>query len=184
MSSSQHYFVHVKGDIILKDHTIQCAQNWVCCGPVSSNNENDYYPQNPTDISTNLYLGEDRACIPYAIYVSESGISGGGITLWPGYGPAIVYAKNEIERIRKATDIEVFPEIENSYYKGLYIECFSCLEQFLCDFVLCGIYNVHGCYDRAELFRNNKEEKKICILSILHSFIIISTTFQICIERF
>lgn len=52
----KHYIVRVKGDIILNDHTIQCAQNWVCCGSVSSSDVDDYYPQEPTEISTNLFL--------------------------------------------------------------------------------------------------------------------------------
>lgn len=92
MSATKRYIVRVKGDIILKDHTIQCAQDWVCYDTVSSNDDDNFFPQEPTDISTNLYLGEDRACIPYALYLSEKGIKGGGITLWPGYGPAIIYA--------------------------------------------------------------------------------------------
>lgn len=169
----KRYIVHVKGDIIVTDNTVQCAQGWACYGFTTPNSADNYIPQEPNEISANLHLSEDRACIPYALYVSEKGISGGGITLFPGYGAAIVYAKTELERIKKALNTEIPLCLRNSFYKGLYIECFSCIEQFFCDFLLCGVYNIPGCYKRAEEFRNGKptEKRKKDLHTFCYSFV-------------
>lgn len=169
----KRYIVYVKGDVIVTDNTVQCAQDWACYGFTTPNSVDNYIPQEPNEISANLYLSEDRACIPYALYVSEKGISGGGITLFSGYGAAIVYAKTELERIKEALNTNIPLCLQKSFYKGLYIECFSCIEQFLCDFLLCGIYNISGCYQRAEEFRNGKtsENRKQDLHTFYFSFV-------------
>ena len=54
-----------------------------------------------------------------------------------------------IEEIRNGLNILVEEKIRDLYLNGIYIEAFSVLELFLCDFLMCGVFFKETYYQNA-----------------------------------
>jgi len=165
---SQHsYNIIVKGNIKVKDG-YHYAQGWAACGIASlATNDDPCYEQieskpfSYNDISHciegDLILDRNSRLTPYASYCAEGGVAVysrrlgllGGVSACSGYYPAVYYYNVNMGDIKKLLEVQIDANFEDVLYRGMYIQAFSVLELFLCDYLLCGIFNIDGCYEKA-----------------------------------
>lgn len=166
------YTITVKGRIIVKEG-LHYAQGWGAKGIASLDNGDNCFESIESkpiaydvishSIDSDLIIDKESRLTPYATYCAEGGLAVASgklcpnvdVSCTPGYYPAIRYYHQNIGEIRRSLCTEVPVRVEDAFLRGLYISVFSVFELFLCDYLLCGIFNVEGCYERA-VVRFNK----------------------------
>ena len=166
-----HYLIKVEGEIIAKDKN-HIAQNWACksIGQEPSMSTNYIYEGSTHTVKSDLILDKHTRAVPYAIYYTEKGIksefnSNASITVYPGYGAALMYYNENLAEIQKLLDTNIDSHIEESFYKGLFIDVFSILELFLSDVILCLIYHKDKVFDNALKYFKIKKKLNFQILN-------------------
>ena len=115
----------------------------------------------------NLFLSEKRRYIPYATYVIhgderfDERARTGESWIGDGVTASSLYWKESIERMKEKVLIEVPPLCRDTFYNGLFVECFSALELLLCNVVFSLIYSKQLFFDRAVEYWNRKIDKPI-----------------------
>lgn len=165
---SQHsYTITVKGNIKVKDG-YHYAQGWAAGGIASLATDDDpCYEQIESksfaynDISHcidgDLILDHNIRLTPYAIYSAEGGVAAcsgpfgmmGDVNACSGFYPAVHYYNVNMGDIKRLLEVKVDERVGDVLYRGMYIQAFSVLELFLCDYLLCGIFNIDGCFEKA-----------------------------------
>ena len=163
-----HYFIKVKGEIS-STGGVQYAQNWACLD-ISHYTPNDKsnkysYDKDTHTVKSNLILTENLRAVPYAIYLTEKGITvsignGDKFFCYPGFGAAVGYYKDNINKILSLLKCDIPKEIEQTFFHGLFTDIFSILELFLSDFILCMIYTNETIYDKAILYYKASKQTK------------------------
>lgn len=160
------YTITVKGSIIVKEG-IHYAQGWGAMGIASLGTGDDCFESIESKpiaynvishtIDSDLVIDKESRLTPYATYCAEGGLAVASgmlcpnvdVSCTPGYYPAIRYYHQNMGEIRRSLCAEVGVRVEDAFLRGLYISVFSVFELFLCDYLLCGIFNVEGCFERA-----------------------------------
>lgn len=110
-----------------------------------------------------LILDGRRKAVPYAVYVATEDIMANppaDISL--GGECAYYYYLQNIDSIQKKFDIEIPESAKEVFYNALYIECFSALELFLSDYVLCKVFSSDEYYAKAQSFLKRISKKQDC----------------------
>lgn len=159
-----YYLIKVKGNILANDK-LHFAQGWACYGKSEPTHDdsNYYFDEKNHNIESDLILNETRRAVPYAVYLSEKGISiesTGDISCCPGYQPALEYYKENIAKTLNFLNIEYDNEITQTIYKSLFIDVFSILELLLSDLILCLIYSNEIIFNNAKDYFINKPTNK------------------------
>lgn len=164
-----YYLISVGGNIIATDKK-HYAQNWVCGGcsaPLDNIN------LKICSVRDNLVLNDKKRAVPYAIYYAANSVSisnEGDLKAAPGYMAAYCYYKDAMYSITSKLKVEVPAIIEQSTYRGLFMDVFSILELFLSDLILCLIYSDIETFKKAKVFFQSKK-KRIADLEIeMHNF--------------
>lgn len=165
---SQHsYTITVKGHIKVKDG-YHYAQGWAAGGIASLATDDDpcyehieskafVYNDISHCIEGDLILDRNVRLTPYACYSAEGGVavcSGpfgmmGDVNACSGFYPAVHYYRVNMGDIKRLLEVKTDERVVDVLYRGMYIQAFSVLELFLCDYLLCGIFNIDGCYEKA-----------------------------------
>lgn len=158
----RYYIINVEGEIVANEKK-HYAQNWTC-GSIGEPVKDDIYEfdEKNSVVKGNLILNRNKRAVPYAIYCTAKGIvatNGGDVVVYPGYGAAWEYYKENIDKIVAALNIEVAEDISQPLYRGLFTEVFSALELFLSDFMLCLIYTNEEIFEKAKVFFCTKKDK-------------------------
>ena len=112
-------------------------------------------------------MSEKRRYIPYATYVIhgderfDERARTGESWIGDGVTASSLYWKESIERMKEKVLIEVPPLCRDTFYNGLFVECFSALELLLCNVVFSLIYSKQLFFDRAVEYWNRKIDKPI-----------------------
>ena len=168
--SERNFVIKVKGKIIIKEG-IHFIQGCGACGISSLEQysemnmligtghlvESASFDFNEEDqtVDSDLIVDRNIRLVPYACYVAEkglvdySGLLDHSFQVCPGYYPAIHCYRNNIDEIKRLLTLEINTDAEEAFCRGLFLQGFSILELFLSDYLLCGIFNVDGCYERA-----------------------------------
>lgn len=158
------YIIEVTGDIVIKD----CKHYVLGCACYDKGTEVEkikdeaHYNNKKHSYEGNLVFDQNRKAVPYAYYVARKGIQ----VIPPadmymsegGAGPAYNYFLDHIESIKQKAQIPVDDSIKDTYYNSLFIECFSALELFISDFVLCMIFTTETYFDRAVSYFKRETE--------------------------
>lgn len=166
----KYYLIKVKGDIVANT-CIHYAQEWVCYGLTSCNtNKKSYvYEKDTHSVHSDLILNESRRAVPYAVYLAEKDISvegPGDISAAISYHAALMYYKENIDKISQLLKCNLPKEIEQTVFYGFYTEVFSLLELFLSDFILCMIYSDETIYEKAVHYYKTSNKCKNEVLEI------------------
>lgn len=163
-----HYLIKVK-DEIFSTGGVQYAQNWAC-QDISHYNPNDksnsyLFDKDTHTVKSNLILTENLRAVPYATYFTEKGIAvsienGNNFFCYPGFGAAVGYYKDNINKISNLLECDIPNKFEQTFFHGLYTDIFSILELFLSDFILCMIYSNDTIYDKAILYYKTSKQTK------------------------
>ena len=166
------YIVEVKGNIIIRGGSQHSHDKIVLEGrPLSQAKvqmiEDSYSPRNFNKkkriVDGDLILSETCRAIPYAAYIVHGDVAGderasffedwvdGGILA------SFAYWKESIEMLEKKIQIIVPDLCKDSFYNGLYVECFSVLELFLCNIVFSLIYDNDRFYENAVMYWKDKK---------------------------
>lgn len=155
--SFRPYIIYVTGSIVAiegKNYT----QSWVAgaCSDGSLKKDPFVYSEKTHSVVGDLLLDKSRRAVPYAHYVAYGsvGLQEGagadvGLSCCNGFDAAFSYFEDYIEEIRRAVAFPIDEKVSNLYFNGLYIEAFSILELFLCDFLMCGVFSEEDYYNRA-----------------------------------
>lgn len=151
------YVIQVTGDIICKEGR-QCVQNLIAGSHSSVNvNEAGTFDYDPIahSVDGNLVFDRYSRAVPYAMYRTERGIrveiqnKGADFTCCHGFSSAFIYFKNNINQIHTLLSVQIPEVAQDVYYMGLYVDVFSILELFLCDYLLCGVFSNPEFYKNA-----------------------------------
>lgn len=157
------FLIEVKGEIVAYAGT-HYAQNWAALCFSSDVNDYSYsYDETTHTVNSDLILNESRRAVPYATYYTNKGISAkitGNINAYPGYGAALEYYKENIDKMSKLLKCNIPKYIEQTFFHGLFVDIFSILELFLSDFILCMIYYDESIYEKAILYYKTSKEAK------------------------
>jgi len=204
------YTITVKGNIFVKEG-IHYAQGWGAMGIASLDLGDNCFESIESKpiaynvishtIDSDLVIDKESRLTPYATYCAEGGLAVASgklcpfvdVSCTPGYYPAIRYYHQNMGEIRQSLCDEVGARVEDAFLRGLYISVFSIFELFLCDYLLCGIFNVEGCYERALVTFNienaidpDMTEKRIMEIvnsKVFHRFDKISILFESILNR-
>lgn len=155
--SFRPYFIQVSGSVVAKEGK-HYTQNWVALACSEGNIEQTrfVYSEKKHSIIGDVFFDKKRRAVPYALYVANGSVrihEGAGpdvgLSCCPGFYPAFAYFNEYIEEIRNCLDIQLEERIRDLYLNGLYIEAFSVLELFLCDFLMCGVFFKETYYQNA-----------------------------------
>ena len=165
--SHPSYIIKVKGNIQAKDG-FHYAQGWAARaiaslarvdGPCYEHIESKPFVYNDIShcVDGDLILDHNSRLTPYAYYSAEGGVgvcSGpfgmmGDINACSGFYPAVHYYNVNMGDIKRLLEVKTDETVVDVLYRGMYIQEFSVLELFLCDYLLCGIFNIDGCYEKA-----------------------------------
>ena len=165
---AQHsYTITVKGHIKVKAG-YHYAQGWSAHGIASLATDDDpcyeQFESKPfayNDISHciegDLILDRNVRLTPYANYSAEGGVAVcpgplgmmGDVNACSGFYPAVHYYNVNMGDIKRLLEVKTDEKVVDALYRGMYIQAFSVLELFLCDYLLCGIFNDDCCYENA-----------------------------------
>lgn len=170
------YIVEVKGNVIIEGGNQRSGETILLEGAPISQSLIEKLPKDYSPLSFNrrrrvvegnLFLSEKRRYIPYATYLihgdeifderAETGESwiGDGVTA------SCLYWKESVERMKEKVLIEVPPLCRDTFYNGLFVECFSALELLLSNIVFSLIYSKQLFFDRAVQYWGRKSDKPI-----------------------
>lgn len=149
------YIIEVSGDIVVKD-CVHYAMGMTCFDmstDISKIEDKAEYDSVKHKYEGNLVFDKDRKAVPYALYVAHKGIQcepHAEIAVFgSGGGPAYYYFRDHMNSIKQKAETPVDDSIKDTYYNALFIECFSALELFLSDFVLCSVFTSETCFKKA-----------------------------------
>lgn len=134
------------------------TQNWVAraCSNGEIKETPYVYSEKNHSIIGDVFFDNKRRAVPYAHYVANGSVGiregaepGVDLSLCPGFYPAFAYFNEYIEEMRKGVVFPIDEKVSDLYFNGLYIEAFSVLELFLCDFLMCGVFFKEEYYQRA-----------------------------------
>ena len=213
--SDIRFIIRVKGSIIIKDGS-HYAQGCGACGigSLEQYSEMDLligtghsvksasfvFNENEQSVDSDLIVDSNTRIVPYACYVAEKGVVDhtglleDSFQLCPGYYPAIHCYRNNIDEIKRLLTLEINTDAEEAFYRGLFLQVYSILELFLSDYLLCGIFNVEGCYERAIryftlcLHKHIKESDKMSLCkavneTVFHRFEIVNFMYGYILEK-
>lgn len=167
------YLVEVMGNVVVRGGIQRSGETILLAGEPLNQElieklPDDYSPfsfnRKKRVVNGNLVLSEKCRYIPYATYLihgdeiiderSESG------ELWLGDGVDASYAywEESIIRMEEIVEVELPPSCHDTFYNGLYVECFSGLELLLCNIVFSLIYSKQTFFDRAVIYWSGRKE--------------------------
>ncbi len=155
--SFRPYIIQVSGSVVAIEGK-HYTQNWVACACSEGNIEQTpfVYSEKKHSIIGDVFFDKKRRAVPYALYVANGSVGiheGAGpdadLSCCPGFSPAFAYFHEYVDEIRTALEVQVEEKIRDLYLNGLYIEAFSVLELFLCDFLMCGVFLKETYYQNA-----------------------------------
>lgn len=186
--SFQPYIIQVSGSVVAKEG-YHYTQNLVACACSAGNIEQTpfVYSEKKHSIIGDVFFDKKRRVVPYAHYVAYGSVGiqeGAGpdvnLSCCPGFYPAFAYFHEYVEEIRNGLDILVEEKIRDLYLNGLYIEAFSVLELFLCDFLMCGVFfketyyqnalRVLGVGEKSDQYVVEEKIKNVVYRKVFHNF--------------
>lgn len=193
--SFRPYIIQVSGSVVAKEGK-HYTQNWVAyaCSEGDIEQTPFVYSEKKHSIIGDVFFDKKRRAVPYAHYVANGSVGiqdGAGpdvdLSCSPGFYPAFAYFKEYIEEIRKGLDILVEEKIRDLYLNGLYIEAFSVLELFLCDFLMCGVFLKETYYQNAlcvlgvgenpDQYVVEEKIKNVVYRKVFHNFDVVEELF-------
>ena len=180
--SNHQFVIRVKGNIKIKEgihYTQGCGAFGI--GSLEQCSEMDMligtghlvksvqfvFNENEQSVDSDLIVDRNTRLIPYAYYVADKGFMDHSGLLQhsyqecPGYYPAIHCYRNNIDEMKRLLTLDINTDAEEAFCRGLFLQVFSILELFLSDYMLCGIFNVDGCFERALRYFNLCQHKHI-----------------------
>ena len=193
--SFRPYIIQVSGSVVAKEGK-HYTQNWVAyaCSEGDIEQTPFVYSEKKHSIIGDVFFDKKRRAVPYAHYVANGSVGiqdGAGpnvdLSCFPGFYPAFAYFNEYIEEIRKGLDILVEEKIRDLYLNGLYIEAFSVLELFLCDFLMCGVFLKETYYQNAlcvlgvgenpDQYVVEEKIKNVVYRKVFHNFDVVEELF-------
>lgn len=168
------YLVEVNGNVIIRGGNQRSGETIISAGsPLTQEQiellKDDYSPlsfnRKKRVVNGNLYLSEKCRYIPFATYIihgdeilDERARSGES---WIGDGvlASYMYWEESIGKMEDESNTEIPLFCRDTFFNGLYVECFSALELLLCNMVFSLIYSKQDFFDRAVIYWSGRTEK-------------------------
>lgn len=186
--SFRPYIIQVSGSVVAKEG-IHYTQNWVAyaCSEGNIEQTSFVYSEKKHSIIGDVFFDKKRRAVPYAHYVAYGSVGiqeGAGpdadLSCCPGFYPAFAYFNEYVDEIRNGLNTQVEEKIRDLYLNGLYIEAFSVLELFLCDFLMCGVFSeetyyhnalrVLGVEEKTDQYVVEEKIKNVVYRKVFHNF--------------